>query len=62
MKTQNSTIPLQDDDVELHVLRCRVDILGANWFNVVLRPQEPYGSYGWKAQDGHLDFHTAPEL
>ena len=27
-------------------------------FNVVLHPQEPYGSLGWKAQDGHLDFHT----
>ena len=31
-------------------------------FNVALRPQKPYGSLGRKAQDGHLDFHTAPEL
>ena len=32
------------------------------WFNVALRPQKPYGSLGRGAQDGHLDFHTAPEL
>ena len=32
------------------------------WFNVALRPQKPQGSLGRKAQDGHLDFHTAPEL
>ena len=33
-------------------------------FNVALRPQRPYGLgyYGRGAQDGHLDFHTAPEL
>ena len=32
------------------------------WFSVALRPQKPEGSLGRKAQDGHLDFHTAPEL
>ena len=32
------------------------------WFSVALRPQKPYGSLGRKAQDGHLDFHTTPEL
>ena len=32
------------------------------WFSVALRPQKPQGSLGRKAQDGHLDFHTAPEL
>ena len=32
------------------------------WFSVALRPQKPYGSLGRGAQDGHLDFHTAPEL
>ena len=32
------------------------------WFNVDLSPQKPYGSLGRGAQDGHLDFHTAPEL
>ena len=32
------------------------------WFNAALRPQKPQGSLGRGAQDGHLDFHTAPEL
>ena len=31
-------------------------------FDVALRPQKPYGSLGRGAQDGRLDFHTAPEL
>ena len=31
-------------------------------FNVALRPQKPLGSVGRGAQDGHLDFHTPPEL
>ena len=32
-------------------------------FSVALRPQRPYGLLGsGTAQDGHLDFHTAPEL
>ena len=31
-------------------------------FSVALRPQKPQGSLGRKAQDGHLDFHTAPDL
>ena len=30
--------------------------------DVALRPQKPQGSLGRGAQDGHLDFHTAPEL
>ena len=32
------------------------------WFNIALRPRKPEGSLGRTAQDGHLDFHTAPEL
>ena len=32
------------------------------WFYNSLRPRKPEGSLGRKAQDGHLDFHTAPEL
>ena len=32
------------------------------WPSVALRRQKPQGSLGRKAQDGHLDFHTAPEL
>ena len=31
-------------------------------FNKSLRPQKPEGSLGRKAQDVHLDSHTAPEL
>ena len=32
------------------------------WFNNSLRPRKPEGSLGRTAQDGHLDYHTAPEL
>ena len=32
------------------------------WLSVALRPQKPSGLLGTGAQDGHLDFHTAPEL
>ena len=57
-------------DVELHVLGCRLTYQGQTdqcvtmvaWFSVALRPQKPSGSLGRKAQDGHLDSHTAPEL
>ena len=31
-------------------------------FNNSLRPWKPYGSLGRTALDGHLNFHTAPEL
>ena len=31
-------------------------------FNIALRPRNPEGSIGRKAQGGHLDSHTAPEL
>ena len=31
-------------------------------FSKSLRPRKPEGSLGRTAQDGHLDFHTAPEL
>ena len=33
-------------------------------FNVALRPQRTYGLLGTRrgAQDGHLDFHTPPQL
>ena len=45
-----------------------VDILGKivtsaeARFSIALRPRKPWGSLGRKAQDGYLDFHTAPEL
>ena len=32
------------------------------WFNIALRPRKPEGSLGRSAQDGHLDYHTTPEL
>ena len=32
------------------------------WFSVALRPTETVRLIGRKAQDGHLDFHTVPEL
>ena len=32
------------------------------WFSISLRPRRPEGSLGRTAHDGHLDFHTAPEL
>ena len=32
------------------------------WFSIALRPRKPEGSLGRTAQDGHLDYHTAPEL
>ena len=32
------------------------------WFIVASRPQRPYGLLGTGVQDGHPDFHTAPEL
>ena len=38
--------------------RCRKAMLGAC---AALRPQRPYRLYRRVAQDGHLDFHTAPE-
>ena len=59
---------VDDDDVELHVHGCRLTyqeqiVTSAEArFSVALRPQKPQGSLGRKAQDGHLDFHTAPEL
>ena len=31
------------------------------WFNVALRPQKAESSLGRGAQDGHHDFHTAPD-
>ena len=30
--------------------------------SVALRPQKQSGYLGREAQDGHLDFHTAPEV
>ena len=35
---------------------------GRGWLSVALRPQKPSGLLGTGAQDGHLDFHTAPGL
>ena len=57
-----------DDDVELHVLGCRLTYYGQivtdaeAWFNNSLRLRKPEGSLGRTAQDVHLDSHTAPEL
>ena len=57
-----------DDDVELNVLGCRVDILGTNCDQCVCMVQRCFTStetiriIGRGAQDGHLDFHTALEL
>ena len=36
--------------------------IGFGWFSVAIRPQKPVCLLGTGAQDGHLDFHTAPEL
>ena len=32
------------------------------WFNNSICPRKPEGSLGRTAQDGHLDYHTAPEV
>ena len=53
-----------DDDVELHVLRCQLTYEGQTvtsaeaWFSVALY----FILLGRKAQEGHLKIHTAPEL
>ena len=62
-----------DDDVVLNVIGCRVDILGTNCDQCVCMVQCCFTSTrtindrlirtgGPGAQDGHHDFHTAPEL
>ena len=57
-----------DDEVLLNVIRCQLTYQGEAEtnaearFNIALRPRKPEGSLGRGAQDGHLDFHTAPEL
>ena len=57
-----------DDEVMLNVLRCQLTYEGQAetnaeaWFSIALRSQNPEGSLGRTAQDGHLDSHTAPEL
>ena len=58
-----------DEDIKLNVLGYRVDILGTNCDQCVSMVQccftstrKPQGSLGRGTQDGHLDFHTAPEL
>ena len=51
------------DDVELHVLGCRVDILGTNCDQCLSMVQCCFTStktVGQGAKGGHLDFHTAP--
>ena len=59
---------LDDDEVMLNVLRCRLTYQGQvvtnaeAWFNNSLRPRKPEGLLARTAQDGHLDSHTAPEL
>ena len=56
-----------DDNVELNVLGCRVDILGTNCdqcrsiVQCCFTSTETVGLLGTGAQDVHLDFHTAPE-
>ena len=60
-----SSFVLADDDVELDVLGCRVDILGTNCDRCMCLVQCCFtstGSLGRGALDDHLDFHTAPEL
>ena len=56
-------------DVVLNVLGCRVDILGTNCDQSLIMVQYCFTSTetirlisGRGAQDGHLDFHTAPQL
>ena len=57
-----------NDNVELNVLGCRVDILGTNcdqcrsMVQCCFTSTETVGLLGTGAQDGHLDFHTVPEL
>ena len=57
-----------DDEVMLNVLRCQLTYKGQAetnaeaWFGIALHPRKPEVSLGRTAQDGHLDFHTAPEL
>ena len=46
-----------DDDVEIQVLGCLVDTLGTNCDQCLSMVQRCF-TY----EDGHLDFHTAPEL
>ena len=52
----------------LNVLGCQLTYQGQAetnaeaWFNTALHPWKPEGSLGRRAQDGHLDSHTAPEL
>ena len=52
----------------LSVLGCRLTYQGQAetnawaWFSIALRQRKPEGSLGRTAQDGHLGFHTAPEL
>ena len=56
------------DNVGLNVLRCRADILETNmkFINLMLKccfaSTETVGLLRTGAQDGHFDFHTAPEL
>ena len=60
---------VDDDEVMLNVLGCRLTYYGqaetnaeAGRFNNSLRPRKPEGSLGRTAQDVHLNSHTAPEL
>ena len=56
------------DDIELHVVGCRVDILGTNCDQCLSMAQCCFTStetarlIRTESQNGHLDFHTAPEL
>ena len=57
------------DNVGLNVLRCRADMLETNmkFINLLLlkccfTSTETVGLLRTGAQDGHFDFHTAPEL
>ena len=54
---------LMSSDVDWHITyQGQAETSAWAWFSTALCPQKPSGLLGWKAQDGHLDFHTAPEL
>ena len=54
--TQN--IDWSDDQFSAQILDCSPD----GWLKCCLTSTETVGLLGTGAQDGHLDFHTAPDL
>ena len=66
-KTEAWKEEADDDDVELNILGCLVNILGTNCDQCLSMVQCCFTStetvsVGRGAQDGHLDCHTIPEL